>query len=98
MRIAHTARAPRWRGALAGRLQPLAVRRRALDVVLRDPEVVGDVLGREVADHLPGHAQDERAVGDVLAFGNEGPRADEAVLPDDGAVQDDGADADQRVL
>src|SRR6185369_15145610 len=50
------------------------------------------------AHDLAGHAEDERAVGDRLAFGDERSRAHEAIATDGHAIEDDRADADQRIL
>ena len=47
---------------------------------------------------LPGTPSTSEPSGIILALGHERARADEAVLPDDGAVQDDRADADEGVL
>ena len=58
----------------------------------------GDLFGRQLAGTLAGGAEDEGAVGDLLALGDQRAGADEAVVADLRAVKDGGAHADQRAV
>ena len=58
----------------------------------------GDLVGHELAHHLGGRADDHRAVGKLLAFGDERARADQAMPADLCAVEHHRADADQRAV
>jgi hypothetical protein len=66
--------------------------------VLRVPQHELDLLVGELAHHAPGRAHHQRAVGDLLALGDEGVGADDALPADPGVVEDDRLDADQAAL
>src|SRR5690606_22151746 len=63
-------------------LQAVAVAPRVLHVALRGAQEVLGLVGVEGADHLPRRAHDDRVVGDLLTFGDEGLGADDAASAD----------------
>src|SRR5690606_40465121 len=68
------------------------------DVALGAGEQAVDVGRLELADHLPGRAHDDTAVGNLLAFGDQRARPDQATAADLRAVEHDGLDADPRAV
>lgn len=58
----------------------------------------GQILGGEFADYASRAADSQRVVWNHLAFSNQCPGADQAVLPDDRTVQDHSLDADQAAF
>src|ERR1700681_1143914 len=68
------------------------------DVVRGDLAQLRDLFGGQRAHHFTGGAQNERPVGNDLALGNQGVRADEALPAYDRVIEDERLDADQGPL
>src|SRR5215471_10362935 len=65
-----------------------------VDVVSCRPAQARHLFIRKATHDLAGGADDERAVGDLLALGDERVGADETFATDDGMVEDHRLDAD----
>src|SRR5688572_26913651 len=85
-----------WR--LSDFFQIRLVKPRTLDVAPRNGEQVVLLLLRQLAHHLPGRAEDEDAIGDLLSFGDQAVRTDERAAADARAIHHHAVDADQAAL
>src|ERR1700722_17826496 len=94
----HGIRWTRWLSAFSDQLQVISIVRAACRVVRRNFQEIFSLLGSQIAHHLGGRSQDESAVGEDLALGDDGPGAHQAAPADDGRVQHHGLNADERAF
>src|ERR1700742_3361248 len=70
----------------------------ALGIVGGNLEYVLALLGREIARDFGRRADDETAIGENFALGDERAGSDETTFADDSAVEHNGLNANQRAL